>query len=177
MSSEGEPMVLKYYYPKTPLKHLTYGLLGSRARRSWETGCAWVRLGIPTAEPLALFEWKTVGGLWLSRSFLAARHVSGVSLATFVLTADANQLAAVAGALRTAFTRMEQHRAAHGDLKATNIIVGENHGVTFIDLDAAEARVTAARWVTLRKRDEHVFFQNWKLGSAAHTAFQSVFAK
>ena len=177
MAVGNRQAVLKYYYPRNWLKRLTYGLAGSRARRSWKTGLDLLRMGVATAEPLAFFEWRMLGGLLLNRSFLATRHVEGPDLQTFVErhATDTVRLAVVAANLKNAFTVMTRNRVAHGDLKATNIIVGEDHSVTFIDLDATVIDAPAAKWPALRARDESLFFANWKRQPCAAEAFRDVF--
>lgn len=170
-------VVLKYYYPRSPLKRLTYGLAGSRALRSWTVGRQLSALGIPTAEPLVFCEWKSAGGLLLDRSFLAVRQVEGRDLATFVAEHAESpvRLAAVAGNLASAFALMARHRVAHGDLKATNIIVGADDAVTFIDLDATETKIPEARWAQARARDVALFTGNWRNQPCAAEAFRGVF--
>jgi tRNA A-37 threonylcarbamoyl transferase component Bud32 len=170
-------VVLKYYYPRTWLKRVTYGVSGSRAHRSWTTGLALTKMGISTAEPLALMEWKSGGGLVLDRSFLAVRHVPGVDLYSFVTqySGDAMRLEAVAANLKTAFALMARNRVAHGDLKATNIIVGDHCSITFIDLDAAVVGASSSSWPALRARDVELFFGNWKQHPVATAAFRDVF--
>jgi hypothetical protein len=172
-------VVLKYYYPRSRLKCFTYGLLGSRARRSWFAGLALTQAGIGTAEPLAWIEWKSLGGLLLDRSFLANRHVAGSSLQEFALQNVANspKLAAVADKLRTAFDLMAENRIAHGDLKATNIIIGDDDAVSFIDLDATTVGAPSSKWKALRGRDVKLFFENWKNAPDLRRAFGNVFAE
>lgn len=172
----GTDLVLKYYYPRSPLKRITYGLRGSRAVQSWNCGLAFSFAGIPTAEPLALLEWRTAG-LLHDKSFLAVRHLPGPSLETFVRNrgSDPAALEPVAEILRGLFARMARLRIAHGDLKATNIIVGDNGSVSFIDLDAAEVLVPDKRWPSSRARDIRLFQDNWRELPAAATAFARVF--
>jgi tRNA A-37 threonylcarbamoyl transferase component Bud32 len=169
--------VLKYYYPKNLLKRLTYGFFGSRALRSWEVALELKELGIPTAQPLVFCEWRSLLGLVLDRSYLAVGHAEGPDLLTYVLSYadDAERLAELAGHLKKSFDRMEQNRVAHGDLKATNIIVGVNGEVTFIDLDATEINVPAARWAKARTRDVKLFMSNWQNLPGAAAAFHDVF--
>lgn len=170
-------VVLKYYYPRSPLKRLAYGLRGSRAALSWRAGLALDGLGIPTAQPLVFCEWTGLGGLLNERSFVAVRHVEGVDLAAFAAAHENEpaRLAAVASRLREVFALMAKHRVAHGDLKATNIIVGSDDSVTFIDLDATEVDVPANRWTAARERDVRLFNDNWRNRPCAAEAFRDVF--
>lgn len=170
-------VVLKYYFPRSPLKRLTYGFRGSRARQSWRAGLELTRIGVATPEPLAFCEWTSAGGLLLDQSFLAVRHVAGVELGAFVErhAADGHALAAVAASLTEAFARLAEHRIAHGDLKASNIFVSDDHSVTFIDLDATEIGVSPGRWSSRRERDRKVFFDNWRDLPVAMQAFGGVF--
>lgn len=176
LPDEGD-VVLKYYYPSTFLKHLTYGLRGSRCRQSWVAGLAFHHLGIPTPEPLMIAEWHRLGGAWLSRSFLATRRARGVTLARFVAdrTPGDPLLEKVAAALRAAFTQLARHRAIHGDLKENNIIVDPDGNLSFIDLDGAGFLLPEAKWRQLREKDRRRFFKNWNSLPGIATAFRHVF--
>ncbi|MBX3740894.1 MAG: hypothetical protein KF712_07885 [Akkermansiaceae bacterium] len=173
----GEPVVLKYYEPASIMKHLTYGMLGSRCHRSWVAGLAFGFLGIPTPAPLMVAEWKSLGGLWLSRSFLATRHAAGVPLAEFAagLAADDPLLHRVAGSLRGAFSIMAGHRAVHGDLKENNIIVTPDGRISFIDLDATAFLLPEKEWKQLWDRDRRRFMKNWNDTPHLAAAFRNVF--
>jgi len=177
-TGEGK-VVLKYYYPRSLLKRITYGLAGSRARRSWVVGRELMNRGIPTVEPLAFCEWKSMGGLLLDRSFVAMRAVEGLDLNAFVTlhAQEPLRLASVGANLNKVFALMERHRVAHGDLKATNIIVGADDAVTFIDLDATETNIEPSRWAKARARDVALFSGNWTKQPCAAEAFRGVFVE
>lgn len=173
----GSRVCLKYYFPRRFYKHLTYGIGGSRCFASWIAALAFGRAGIPTAAPLAMIDWKKMGGLWLEQAFLATRQAEGVSLSVFAEThrSDPGRLEKVAAALRRSFSIMAQHRIIHGDLKATNILVDEHDQITFVDLDAAAFLDSAARWKELRAKDERIFADNWRQQPVAAAAFRAVF--
>ncbi len=173
----GEPVVLKYYEPANFTKHLTYGMLGSRCHRSWVAGLAFGFLGIPTPAPLVIAEWKSLGGLWLSRSFLATRHAVGVPLAEFAarLAADDPLLHQVAASLRKAFATLAAHRAVHGDLKENNIIVAPDGSISFIDLDATSFLLPEKEWKPLWDRDRRRFLKNWNNTPHLAAPFRNVF--
>jgi tRNA A-37 threonylcarbamoyl transferase component Bud32 len=173
----GEPVVLKYYEPASFMKHLTYGILGSRCYRSWVAGLTFGFLGVPTPAPLMIAEWKALGGLWLSRSFLATRHAAGKPLAEFAagLPSDDPLLAKVAESLRSAFSIMAAHRAVHGDLKENNIIVAPDGSISFIDLDATSFLLPEKEWKQLWDRDRRRFLKNWKSAPHLEAVFRNVF--
>jgi len=176
-TADGEPWVLKYYQPASFAKHLTYGILGSRCHRSWLAGLAFAHIGVPTPAPLMVAEWKSSGGLWLKRSFLATRHAAGISLAKFLdqSSPDDPRRLKVAAGLKDAFGKMARHRAIHGDLKENNIIISPDGGISFIDLDGARFLLPEDRWKKLRRKDRDRFFKNWKETPEVAGLFRHVF--
>jgi tRNA A-37 threonylcarbamoyl transferase component Bud32 len=175
--TDGTAVVLKYYYPKSPLKHVTQALTGSRCMRSWQSALDLERLGLPVPPALIVAEWRALGGLWLVQSMLATAVAPGIPLPDWVERHqhDAGRLAAMAARLRGHFALMAKHRAAHGDLKATNLIVADDDSVRFVDLDAVSVRLAGSAWPAARARDRRIFLANWQPGSAAASAFKDVF--
>lgn len=176
---DGSEAVLKYYYPSNPGRHLAYGIRGSRCHQSWVAGVAFHHLRIPTPAPLIIAEWRLLGGLWLSKSFLATAKAEGISLREFVKRhgEDEARLTGIAGQLKTAFALMARHRIIHGDMKASNILIDEAAGdaVTFIDLDGAELLMPPARWTAAREKDRRRFAKNWNGLPTAARVFKDVF--
>lgn len=172
-----EPIVLKYYEPASFVKHLTYGLRGSRCHRSWIAGLALGFIGVPTPAPLMIAEWSSLGGLWHSRSFLATRQAPGVSLAKFAAGLDADDplLQKTAASLREAFTILARFRAVHGDLKENNIIVSPEGTISFIDLDGASFLLPQNIWREQREKDRLRFIKNWNAFPHLAAAFHQVF--
>lgn len=175
--SDGTAVVLKYYYPKNPLKHVSQAVTGSRCMRSWQSALDLERLGLPVPRALFVAEWRALGGLWLVQSMLATAVAPGIPLPDWVEVHqhDAPRLAAMAGRLRGHFALMADHRAAHGDLKATNLIVAGDDSVRFVDLDAVSVHLSESAWPAARARDHRIFLANWQPGSAAARAFKDVF--
>jgi tRNA A-37 threonylcarbamoyl transferase component Bud32 len=173
----GDRVVLKYYYPRSPVKHLTYGMRGSRCMQSWLAGIAFHAIGVPTPAPLVIAEWHRCGGMWLSKSFMAARPAEGVALDAFIRShgADHPLLGKAVESLRRSFSLMAAHRAVHGDLKANNLLLSDTGEVSFIDLDAALFLVPETRWKSLHAKDRMRFHANWKNKPDVAALFRDVF--
>jgi tRNA A-37 threonylcarbamoyl transferase component Bud32 len=174
---DGSGVVLKYYFPSSTAKHLNYGIRGSRCLQSWTAGMAFDFLGIPTPAPLFIAEWNLLGGIWLSKSFLATRQSDGVALDAFIRShgSDHPLVERAADSLRHSFAIMARHRAVHGDLKANNLLVSASGDVSFIDLDAAEFLLSESAWKTRREKDRLRFMSNWKQDPAAARRFHNLF--
>lgn len=172
----GREVVLKFYFPKTMLKKLCYGILGSRCEKSWLGAIGFSALGIPTPSPIALLERKALFGIWNHQSFLATEVVEGPSLKAFVEQhiEDPESLKHIAEQLKSHFETMAMHRIAHGDLKASNIIVNHQQKVSFIDLDAVQFLIPKRKWQAARARDKELFHSNWKHKPIAAKIFQDV---
>jgi tRNA A-37 threonylcarbamoyl transferase component Bud32 len=173
----GDRVVLKYYYPNSLAKHITYGVRGSRCLQSWRAGAAFHFIGVPTPAPLAIAEWQHLGGLWLSKSFLATRQADGIALDAFIRShgMDHPLVPKAVESLRRSFALMAAHRAVHGDLKASNLLLSDTGEVSFIDLDAACFLLPSARWKSLREKDRQRFHANWKNLPDAAALFRNVF--
>ncbi|RYD46922.1 MAG: hypothetical protein EOP85_06465 [Verrucomicrobiaceae bacterium] len=175
---EFGPVVLKYYFPKSLVKRLSYGLLGSRAERSWRAAHAFRFVGIPTPAPLFLKERRTLGGLLLDQAFLVTRQAPGIPLSLWVERhpGELDRLRRIADAIGSALSIMARHRITHGDLKASNIIVDSDNAdaISFIDLDAVEILSTPAAWSAARAKDEKRLLANWRDLPKVFEIFRSV---
>jgi tRNA A-37 threonylcarbamoyl transferase component Bud32 len=165
---DGTECVLKYYYPKNLAKRINYGLRGSRAMRSWIAAKVFSRLGIPTAAPMMIHEQKGASGMTIKQSFLACHLAPGIPLSD---VSDESALQKIAPQLKAAFETMTSYRISHGDLKANNIIVDDDHKIRFIDLDGTAILSSEKTWADLWKRDRKRFLKNWSEGSFAHQLF------
>lgn len=174
---DGSAVVLKYYYPKGLIKHLTYGIGGSRCMRSWAAALAFEYLGLPTPPAMLVFESHSLGGAWLAKSFLATGQAAGITLEQWVRQheEDPARLESIAERMRNLFTKMGQYRISHGDLKATNILVAEDDLVSLVDLDATQFLSPLREWPKRRKRDIRIFAENWGPRSTAAKIFATVF--
>jgi tRNA A-37 threonylcarbamoyl transferase component Bud32 len=175
--ASGDRVVLKYYYPNSLAKHITYGVRGSRCLQSWRAGTAFHFIGVPTPAPLVIAEWQPLGGLWLSKSFLATRQADGIALDAFIRShgMDHPLVPKAVESLRRSFSLMAAHRAVHGDLKANNLLVSESGEVSFIDLDAAEFLLPKATWKARREKDRLRFMANWNNDPEIARLLQNLF--
>ena len=168
--ASGRKVVLKYYYPKNFVKKLRNRFVTTRCRRSWIAAHGFAHLGIPTPAAFAIAEHHHLG-LLNSRSFLATERAYGTQLRHL----PQNRMTKVVPALKSAFAVMAEFHIAHGDLKATNIIVSDEDEISFIDLDATRFDLRGPAWQKARTYDRTRFLRNWKEDPKAAEIFQSCF--
>lgn len=175
--TDGTPVVLKYYYPKNVAKQFSQSVLGTRCERSWLAALALCHLGLPVPPAMYVTEKRLLRGLWFDRALLATAEAPGITLTSWVHAheADEPRLGLMATRLLALFSKMARYHVAHGDLKATNLIIDDDDTVRLVDLDAVTLLPSPARWKAARERDRRIFLGNWKPGSPAHAAFSSVF--
>lgn len=169
----GRRYVLKYNHPRSLFFHLRHVGQPSRARRSWNS--AWILLGcgIPTAQPLACLERYQKGGV-LQDAYILMERVDGALLNEYVAQnlEDREKLAAVARRFSTILRTMHRLRAVHGDMKATNFVVGADGGISVIDLDAFRFFVWPGMYARQRRRDLRRFMANWAAWPAVAEVFR-----
>lgn len=156
---------------------------GHRLRRCWRpsrAACSWRNanllrfLEIATAEPVAMLETRF--GPFRGRAYFFMRHVVGVDLFAYMtsaLIAEADKQA-MSAAVACLFRRLASNKIAHGDMKASNIIV-ENGKPVLIDLDAMQLHGKAAKFIPAFQRDLDRFFQNWNEHAETHAMFARAF--
>jgi tRNA A-37 threonylcarbamoyl transferase component Bud32 len=163
--SSNETVVLKYYFPKSIIKRLTYGMLGSRALQSWQAAHAFHFVGLPTPTPLYFSEQKSTCGMQLHAAFLATRFAPGLPLTSWIerKPQDLDRVRRVTDALSQAFAIMARFRISHGDLKASNIMVNEEEGntISFIDLDGTRVLSPVSSWTKYWNKDRARLLANW----------------
>lgn len=124
-------LVVKRYNVKSRAHRWRLRTRASRARRAWQAGHGLRWLGVPTARPRALVErFDAVPGS--ASAYLVLDYVAGTPLADLTSEGVRNVL----GAIRDLFAGLRIARFAHGDMKATNLILSDGK-VHVVDLDAA----------------------------------------
>ncbi|MCY4011832.1 MAG: lipopolysaccharide core heptose(I) kinase RfaP [Gammaproteobacteria bacterium] len=109
----------------------------SRARRAWQAGHGLRLLGVPTARPRALVE-RFDAAPGSAAAYLVLDYVDGTSLAALAVarTSSVPVSADMLMSVRELFAALRGARVAHGDMKATNLILADDK-LHLVDLDAA----------------------------------------
>lgn len=168
--ASGREVVLKYYHSENFVKKLRNRVTTTRCRRSWIAARGFAYLGIPTPAAFAIAEHHHLG-LLNTMSLLATDRASGIQLRHLPLDRMTN----VVPALESALAAIAEFHIAHGDLKATNIIVSDLDEISFIDLDATRFYLRGSAWQKDRSYDCTRFLRNWKEDPKAAEIFQSCF--
>lgn len=159
---DGRKVVVKRYNIKSFWHGLSRAWRPSRAAQSW-ANCYRMRiLGIATAEPLALLERRWG---WLRRqAYFVTEFVDAPHAAKFFAddkVASERKLRAARNIARL-LHKLWRLGLVHGDMKASNILIGDDDMPVLLDLDA----MYEARCPRLSRcghgRDLRRWIQNWR---------------
>ncbi|MCY3813739.1 MAG: lipopolysaccharide core heptose(I) kinase RfaP [Gammaproteobacteria bacterium] len=148
-------LVVKRYNVKSRAHRWRLKVGASRARKAWQTGHGLRLLGVPTARPRALLE-RLGAAPGSASAYLVLDYVDGTSLADLAVGRTANLVSAV----RELFAGLRMARVAHGDMKATNLILADGK-VHVVDLDAAVWHRNAWWFRRRHQRDRERFRRNF----------------
>lgn len=168
VGDEQRHWVIKRYNTKNRWHAIRRTIRRSRAFNCWHAAVRLQAIGIDTPRPVAVLEERRFGML-RGRSYFVCEHVEGCSL-EYVLRHHSGDKARLMDQAATVVVRLRQHRIAHGDLKATNFIVGDEH-LFLVDLDATRHGPGRAVTTGLRK-DLQRFMKNWVDDPDLSSAFQ-----
>ena len=154
-------LVVKRYNVKNRAHWWRLKMRVSRARRAWQAGHGLRRLGVPTARPRALME-RFDAAPGSASAYLVLDYVDGTSLADPTIAWTPNVL----GAVRELFAGLRIARFAHGDMKATNLIISDGK-VHVVDLDAAVWHRNAWWFRRRHRRDVKRFGRNFAAAAPA----------
>jgi len=117
---------------------------------------------VPTPRVIAYSEEKK--GLLKGRCYLLMEQLEGQLLPDYLETnrESPERLATVARSFRDLWQALDRLRAAHGDLKATNLIVDPAGVVHLFDLDAFRFGLSPRVFARGRRKDYKRFMQNWQ---------------
>lgn len=159
---EGCDYIIKRYNPKPFFYCLRHYFFPSRARRSWCCGLAWQLLGLPSPYPYACVEEKK--GFLINKAFIVFEKVDGERLDVFVSQhkEKPEQLHTVAKQLAELWQLMGKVKAIHGDMKASNLLVSKEGGLSMIDFDHAYFFAPDFYYQWKRRKEWARFLENWK---------------
>ena len=170
---DGRECVIKQYNALHGLKALRRVLRESRAARSWRAAHWLELLQVPTAAPLGLRE-QGLGPL-TRRAWLVCEALDGPTLASGIDAATEQDLPVLARALDASLGRLHRAGVAHGDLKASNLLV-EGEQLALVDLDAVQR---PPRWRRHRaqRRDWQRLLRNFAARPALAERLESELAR
>ena len=157
----GKAYVLKRYNKKPLTNRMRHLFSDSRALKSWSSSWVLDMAFIPTARAVAVYEdtRERLPGV----RYLLMEQIEGQLLPDYVESCgqDMARIEAVAEAFAQIWESLGRLRAAHGDLKATNLIVGSDGRLHLFDLDAFRFDLGARAFERGRAKDLKRFMQNW----------------
>jgi tRNA A-37 threonylcarbamoyl transferase component Bud32 len=157
----GRKLVVKRYNIKSFRHALGRCWRPSRAADSWANAHRVRMYGIPTASPVALLEWRF--GPLRGKAFFLAEYVDAPDLAQWLEAAsvgEAQKKQAVLDVARLMYKLMLL-RIAHGDLKASNILIDAGQPL-LIDLDSLREFRCKRRFEAAHVRDLKRLLKNWQ---------------
>ena len=156
----GKSWVVKRYNTKNAWHATRRSFRTSRANICWNMSHILKAAGIRVPTPLACLEHRfgPVKGL----SYFVYQYVVGVDLLSYVNSSpEQRALDHVCRQIVTLFKSMQSANVNHGDMKATNLMVGVEHEIILLDLDAASKSHSAKKFSDGYLKDRNRFLQNW----------------
>lgn len=150
-------LVIKRYNIKNFSHAVSRSFRKSRAWNSWEKSYHMEFLGIPSLKPLAMIE-NRIGPL-RSTAYFVTEYIEGPDALDYLRTnKHAN---GEPEALADLLQNLLSSQISHGDLKATNFLIGSD-GPVIIDLDAMRQLKDPAQFEKAFNRDLDRFMKNWE---------------
>ena len=160
-SRGGQSYILKRYNKKSLTDRLRKVFSDSRALTSWSSAWVLEMAFIPTARAVAVYEdtSERLPGL----RYLLMEEIDGQLLPDYIEACGTEQsrVERVADAFAQIWESLGRLRAAHGDMKATNLMVGSDGRLYLFDLDAFRFGLKPAAFERGRQKDLRRFMQNW----------------
>lgn len=165
---DGRTVVAKRFRHPDALRALRRMPRPSRARHAWRGSVLLTEAGVAVPQPLLWLERRR-GPLRLASWFLAA-HVDGREAPDALDAASGAERSALIGRLAALLACLRRAGLAHGDLKATNVLITAAGVPVLIDLHAVR-RVRAGS--PALRRDRARFLRNWAAQPALLAAFEA----
>ena len=150
------PLVVKRYNIKGLGHGFSRAFRKSRAWISWANANRLDFLGISTVKPVALVEERF--GPLRRRAYFVTEYIDGPDAT--VLPEKENPMAEIASIVDI-LKELAAAGVSHGDLKASNFLLG-NNGPVIIDLDSMREHTNPADRDRAEKKDIARFMRNWE---------------
>lgn len=154
---DGHSLVIKRYNIKGPGHALSRAFRKSRAWTSWANAFHMEFLGIPSLKPLAMLEHRF--GPLRGRAYFITEYIEGPDALAFLR--DTKQTNGEPEALANLLQNLSSSKISHGDLKATNFLMGSD-GPVIIDLDAMRQHKDPEQFQKAFNKDLDRFMKNWE---------------
>lgn len=156
--SGGRRWVIKRYNMKSLWHRLRRCLRPSRAMQSWRNAHLLQFADIATPAPIAVVEQRF--GPLRGKAWFVSEYVPGIEMLDAYqqrepVDDELQQTLAI-------FRKMQRALISHGDLKAQNLMIGEDAIVRLIDLDAMRWHRSEAAWHKAFAIDLRRFLRNWQ---------------
>lgn len=161
-------LVIKRYNIKGVAHHLSRAFRKSRAWISWANTIRLEFFGIRTLAPVALIEerWGPLRG----RAYFVTEYIDGPDASSLT---DAHEPWEEAEAITKLLEQLANAGVSHGDLKATNFLMGEQ-GPVLIDLDSMKEHASAAGLAAAMDKDKARFLRNWEASPRLEERFENL---
>lgn len=175
-----QALVVKRYNTQNLWHAVRRSFRQSRARNCWEMSEIFEQSGIHTPARVAFIqEWL---GPFKLRSWFINQYINGVDLDQYLYARESGQhpeekrIKSVYDDVSEVFKNLDTHRLAHGDLKATNILLSEDK-LYLIDLDAARQYKLRPGLKRARRKDWRRFMKNWQRQAEVQRIFETIKTK
>lgn len=170
-------LVVKRYNTQNSWHAIRRSFRRSRARNCWNMSKIFEQSGIYTPDRVAVIqEWL---GPFKLRSWFINQYIDSVNLDQYLYAREPDQqpeekrIKNVYDNVSNVFKNLNTHRLAHGDLKATNILLAEDK-LYLIDLDAAQQYKPGPSLKRARRKDWRRFMKNWQQQAEVKRVFETI---
>ncbi len=153
----GKPCVIKRYNIKSFMHGILRAIQPSRAWISWRNAHMLKTVGIPTPEPVLMYETRR--GPLRSKAYFICEAV-GESTCFADLIEQGMTREQGEALFEPLFDAFQRSRITHGDMKATNFFVHDGV-VTPIDIDGMRWHHSASSFEKAFAKDKARFYKNW----------------
>ena len=157
---DGRYFVIKRYNFKSTWLAIKRAFKPTRAAISWRRANQLQLVNIDTPKPIAMVE-KRFGPLrrvnYFISEYIAAENMQNY----FATTHSPEHVSLIAEKIKILFTDLESMQIAHGDMKATNILLVAYKPV-LLDLDAMHLYYCSCLWRKVANKDKQRFLRNWQ---------------